>query len=72
MAWRRILCETNVSTGVISKVQMSLKRAGYNPGPIDGVLGWRTTAAMKSYQKNKGLAVGELTYETIKSLGIQL
>ena len=72
MAWRRILCETNVSKGVITRVQMSLKSAGYNPGPIDGVLGWRTTAAMKSYQKSKGLAVGELTHETIQSLGIKL
>jgi peptidoglycan hydrolase-like protein with peptidoglycan-binding domain len=72
MAWRQILCETNVSSGLITKVQMSLQRAGYNPGPIDGILGSRTRAAMKAYQQNKGLAEGELTYETIKSLGIKL
>lgn len=72
MEWRRILCETNVSTDVITKVQMALQRTGYNPGPIDGVLGWQTNGALKSYQQKKGLAVGELTYETIESLGVNL
>jgi len=72
MEWRQILCETNVSTDVITKIQMALQRAGHNPGPIDGVLGRQTRDAMKSYQQKKGLAVGELTYETIKSLGVKL
>lgn len=72
MEWRRILCETNVSTDVITKVQMALQRTGYNPGPIDGMLGWQTNGALKSYQQKKGLAVGELTYETIESLGVNL
>ena len=69
MEWRRILCETNVSNDVITKVQVALQRAGHNPGPIDGLLGRQTLDAMKSYQQKKGLAVGELTYETISSLG---
>jgi hypothetical protein len=72
MEWRQILCETNVSTDVITKIQMALQRAGHDPGPIDGLLGWQTRDAMKSYQQKKGLAVGELTYETIKSLGVKL
>jgi len=72
MEWRQILCETNVSTDVITKVQAALQRAGHNPGPIDGVIGYQTRDAMKSYQQKKGLAVGELTYETIKSLGVKL
>ncbi|MBT8366832.1 MAG: peptidoglycan-binding protein, partial [Deltaproteobacteria bacterium] len=61
MEWRQILCETNVSADVITKIQMALQRAGYNPGDIDGVLGRQTHDAMKSYQQKKGLAVGELT-----------
>ena len=72
MEWRQILCETNVSTDVITKIQMALENVGHNPGPIDGVLGRQTHDAMKSYQQEKGLAVGELTYETIKSLGVKL
>jgi len=71
MEWRRILCETNTSVDLVTKVQQALKNAGYDPGPIDGVFGWRTVNAMKSYQKKKNLAVGALTYETIKSLGVK-
>jgi hypothetical protein len=70
MEWREILCETNVSPDFVRRFQTALLNAGHNPGPIDGVIGWRTEAAMKSYQKEKGLAVGALTYETMKSLGV--
>jgi len=70
MEWREILCETNVSADFIKKFQIALKKAGHNPGPIDGVIGSETVAAMKAYQKEKGLAVGALTYNTIQSLGI--
>ena len=70
MEWREILCETNVSGDFIKKFQIALKKAGHNPGPIDGVIGSETVAAMKAYQKEKGLAVGALTYNTMKSLGI--
>ena len=72
MEWRQILCETNVSPGIITRVQTALQQSGHNPGPIDGVLGRQTRVALKSYQQKKGLAVGELTYETIKSLGVKL
>jgi len=70
MEWREILCETNVSPDFVRRFQRALLKAGHNPGPIDGVIGWRTEAAMKSYQKEKGLAVGACTYETMKSLGV--
>ena len=70
MEWREILCETNVSADFVRKFQIALKKAGHNPGPIDGVIGSETLAAMKAYQKEKGLAVGALTYNTMKSLGI--
>ncbi|MBK5099843.1 MAG: peptidoglycan-binding protein [Desulfobacteraceae bacterium] len=71
MEWRRVLCETNVSPGVISKIQNALLRAGHDPGPIDGVIGPLTNAAIKVFQKEKRLAVGALTYETIRSLGVK-
>lgn len=70
MEWRQILCETNVSPDFIKRFQTALLNAGHNPGPIDGVFGPETEAAMKSYQTKKGLASGALTYETVKSLGV--
>jgi hypothetical protein len=72
MEWRRIMCETNITSDVIVRIQQALQRAGYNPGPIDGVIGTETNAAIRSYQKAKGLAVGNLTYETLSSLGVRI
>jgi hypothetical protein len=69
MEWRRILCETNVTPQIISRVQTALLKAGHNPGPIDGVLGWQTAGAIKAYQKEKGLATGGLTYRTMEFWG---
>jgi len=71
MEWRRVLCETNATPNLISKIQSALIKFGHNPGPIDGIFGKQTKASVKSYQKDKGLAVGGLTYSTIESLGIK-
>jgi peptidoglycan hydrolase-like protein with peptidoglycan-binding domain len=71
MDWRRILCETNVSPQLISRIQSALRMAGHDPGPIDGVLGQQTRRAVTEYQKKKGLASGELTYRTLESLGVK-
>jgi hypothetical protein len=72
MAWRRVLCETNVSQDIIREVQLNLSNEGYDPGPIDGVIGWRTGNALKSYQRANNLGVGGLTYETLKHMKINL
>lgn len=72
MEWKRVLCETNLTPDMVSKIQDALMKAGHNPGPIDGIMGSQTQMAVKSYQKQKGFAVGDLTYETIESLGIKI
>jgi peptidoglycan hydrolase-like protein with peptidoglycan-binding domain len=70
MEWRRVLCETNVTPEIISRIQNALANSGFDPRPIDGVLGKRTHRAIKDYQIDKGLATGGLTYKFIKSPGI--
>lgn len=72
MEWKRVMCETNMTSRVISRIQEALVKAGQDPGAIDGVLGSQTQMAIKSYQKQKGLAEGNLTYETIESLGVKI
>ena len=45
------------------------KRRGFDPGPVDGVLGRRTQTAIAAYQRAEHLAVtGTLTPETLRSL----
>jgi hypothetical protein len=72
MEWKRVLCETNLTPDVVSKIQVALMKAGHNPGAIDGVMGSQTQMAIKSFQKQKGFAEGDLTYETIESLGVKI
>ncbi|OJZ16805.1 MAG: hypothetical protein BGP21_09820 [Thiobacillus sp. 65-29] len=68
----RILCDVNATAEKMMEIQRALKAAGYYPdGPIDGVVGANTTAAVAEFQKAKGLiGDGYLTLETVKALGV--
>ena len=58
------------TTADIERAQQALKQAGHDPGPVDGVMGAQTTAALKAYQKKQGLSVtGQLDAETAAKLG---
>ncbi len=72
MAWRPVLCETNTTTQAVESLQRALQKAGYNPGTIDGVIGSKTRSALEAYQRAKGLPVGGLTLDTLKSLGVDV
>jgi Putative peptidoglycan binding domain len=37
------------STGHVREVQQALVAAGYDPGPIDGIMGPRTKSALRKY-----------------------
>ncbi len=69
--WREILCSQDINTDVIRKVQEALTKAGYNPGPIDNILGNATKEALRKYQLDRGLPVSTaLNLETLKALGV--
>lgn len=69
--WREILCGDDLTSDKITQIQKALKANGYNPGPIDDVFGPQTKAALMQYQKDKGLPVGNLNFETLRSLGVE-
>ncbi len=71
MEWRQILCETNTTPELITSIQRALKREGYNPGSLDGVIGQATMVALEEYQTKENLDRGGLTYETLKALKVQ-
>jgi hypothetical protein len=71
MEWRTVLCETNASPGLVSRLQQALRGAGYDPGPIDGQLGSKTLEAVEDFQRTKGLARGGVTLETLQALGVK-
>jgi len=46
-------------------IQKNLEAMGYHPGPADGQVGPRTTAAIQSYQRNAGLMVDGVPSEAL-------
>jgi peptidoglycan hydrolase-like protein with peptidoglycan-binding domain len=69
--WQPILCQTNATPETVTAIQRALLQAGYDPGPIDGIIGSQTMTAVKDYQRAKELPVGNLTIETLQSLGVR-
>lgn len=55
--------------GDVRSAQMALKDKGFDPGPIDGVMGPRTSAAIRDFQQAENLtASGQLDAETRSKL----
>lgn len=70
LEWRQVLCQTNMTNGLIAKIQKALMAKGFNPGPIDGEIGTGTMSAVDAYQQKNNLERGGLTLDTIKKLGV--
>ena len=61
------------SGSVVTKIQQTLKNAGFYTYTVDGIYGSRTTAAVKKYQKAKGLTVdGICGAQTLAAMGIRV
>jgi hypothetical protein len=45
----------------IMALQVSLHALGYNPGPIDGLGGRRTVAALAAYAEDRGITLNQVT-----------
>jgi peptidoglycan hydrolase-like protein with peptidoglycan-binding domain len=62
-----------ISPASIQMTQQRLKEFGYDPGPINGMVGGHTTEALRRFQTERGLPVtGELDRETARRLRIEL
>lgn len=56
---------------LVERVQQSLIDHGLDPGPVDGIYGGQTAAAVRAFQITRGLQVdGEVGRKTAKSLRI--
>jgi len=61
----------DLNKGDIERVQQGLTDKGFHPGNVDGVLGPRTRAGIREYQKSESLPVtGRLDAETAGKLGV--
>ncbi len=67
-AWKKSQQADELSS-VVADVQSRLARRGYDPGPIDGVVGAQTRDAIRAWQRDSGMAVdGRVTPALIESL----
>jgi hypothetical protein len=70
LEWYQIICEVNATPDLVLRVQQALKDRGFYNGPINGELDDDTGAAIVAYQNQNNLAAGQLTIETVNSLGV--
>ena len=68
--WKEVLCQDKITVSKVREVQAALKVKGYDPGPIDNVLGSLTKAALIKFQKDNGLPIGSLDLKTLNALGV--
>lgn len=69
--WVPVLCNTNANHSSISRVQGALAASGHYNGPIDGIAGPQTQAAVRSFQTAQGLPNhGNITAGTAQALGV--
>ena len=68
--WVEVLCPADVTSYTIREIQRALSAKGYDPGPIDNVLGAQTKSALQQFQRDYGLPVGQLDLQTLAALGI--
>ena len=55
----------------VTQIQQRLSQLGYAPGAADGIFGQKTLAAVKAFQRDRGLAVdGIVGPKTLAALGL--
>ena len=67
--WQDVICPQNLSREKIRQIQTALSQAGYVVSS-DGVLGAETRQALTAFQRQAGLAMGQVTQETLAALGL--
>lgn len=69
--WRQIICETNITPGLVTDMQVALQKAGFYNGPVDGILSPAVLDGLESFQRSKGLPTGGITFETLRALNVK-
>ncbi|MBD2101643.1 peptidoglycan-binding protein [Leptolyngbya sp. FACHB-261] len=58
-------------TALVKRIQWLLQDEGFDPGPIDGVIGIKTMAAAEAFQQHRNLTVdGIFGPHTLAVLGV--
>jgi hypothetical protein len=67
--WRRIICCMRGPSATVSRIQLALNQRGYLV-KITDVMDRKTKKALRRFQKDRGLPIGNLDPLTLKALGL--
>ncbi len=70
--WRPVLCQEQATPEIVRQIQHALKKTYHYHGALDGIYDPQTRRAVESYQRAQKLAVGGMTFETLRSLGLKM
>lgn len=68
--WAQVVCGGPLNPAFMAQVQQALIRRGFDAGPPDGVERPQVYAALRLFQRQAGLAEGQLTVESARALGV--
>jgi peptidoglycan hydrolase-like protein with peptidoglycan-binding domain len=62
-----------MSSDTVRKAQQALKDKGFDPGPVDGIMGPQTREAVKKFQDKQAnmKGSGQLNQQTLSALGVE-
>ncbi|MEL6863707.1 MAG: peptidoglycan-binding domain-containing protein [Bacteroidota bacterium] len=69
--WREVLCNAEVTSTLVHKIQNTLTSYGYDAGE-GAIIDAKTKAGITQFQKDNKLPVGHLDMETLAALGINV
>ena len=70
VGWSPVLCPDGLQPWAVARIQSSLNARGYHAGPEDGVATPQTDAALRRFQRDHGMAQGQVTQESARALGV--
>lgn len=69
-SWAPVVCGGPLSRPALARMQSSLIRQGYDPGPPDGMERPQTYSALRRFQMDHHMPAGQVTVDSARALGV--
>ncbi len=70
--WTAVLCKSDITVDVITQIQSALVAEEYLTAQTEATFNDQTKEALAEFQRDNNLAVGQLDFETLSILGVQI
>lgn len=69
--WRKIVCQENLTSSLLTDIQNALLKFGYYDDEITGKVDLKTKLSLTDFQKDNNLPIGNYDFETLKTLEVE-